>query len=167
MVYKMVNDTLRIATCGIEDLTMQQVESFLSQWEEGARIGTLTLFYDNEDDLVVVNRDKERNDVYLALAERYLGADDNERIEIKQKAPECMKMELLVLDNALKERSCRRELYILGENPIPDGENEIFPMLRAIMDKYGTRDLFWLMIVSFNYGVICGKRIERARKRVK
>lgn len=169
MAYKMVNETLRVATCGIEDLTMQQVESFLSQWEEGAKIGTLTLFYDNTDDLVVINRDHERNEVYLALAERYLGADDNERAEIKQKAPECMKTELLVLDNTLKERNYRRELFILNKQDITarECENEIFPMLRAIMNKYGTRDLLWLTLMSFNYGVICGKRMERARKRVK
>lgn len=169
MAYKMVNEALRVATCGIEDLTMQQVESFLSQWEEGARIGTLTLFYDNTNDLVVINRDHERNEEYLALAERYLGADDNECTEIKQKAPECMKTELLVLDNALKERHCRRELFILEKQRIPVREckNEIFPVLWAITKKYGTRDLLWLMLMSFDFGVIRGKRIERARKRVK
>lgn len=169
MAYKMVNEALRIATCGIEDLTMQQVESFLSQWEEGARIGTLTLFYDNTDDLVVINREHERNEVYLALAERYLGDDDNERTEIKQKAPECMKTEFLVLDNALKMRNCRRDLSILVKQRISvrECENGILPMLRAIMNKYGTRDLLWLMLMSFNYGVICGKRMERSRKRVK
>lgn len=169
MAYKMVNETLRVATCGIEDLTMQQVESFLSQWEEGAIIGILTLFYDNTDDLVVINQDHERNEVYLALAERYLGADDNECAEIKQKAPECMKTELLVLDNALKERNYRRELFILNKQDITarECENEIFPMLWAIMNKYGTRDLLWLTLMSFNYGVICGKRMGRARKRVK
>ena len=50
MKYKLVNKELRIFSCSVSDLTMQQVASFLDQWEHGAKIGELTLFYEKETD---------------------------------------------------------------------------------------------------------------------
>ena len=58
-MYKIIDEKLRLASCSISDLTMKQVKDFLSGWEEGASIRTLTLFYDEEKNLVVLNQDNK------------------------------------------------------------------------------------------------------------
>ena len=57
MKFEAINKELKIAACGLADLTMEQVQSFLKQWEEGAGIETLTLFYGMESGYVVLKVD--------------------------------------------------------------------------------------------------------------
>ena len=47
-MYEVINEELGIKACGLADLTAEQVSHFLGLWEEGATIGTLTAFVDNE-----------------------------------------------------------------------------------------------------------------------
>ena len=51
MKYEMINEELRIASCSLADLTLEQVKHFLGQWEPGSNIGNLILFYEKEDDV--------------------------------------------------------------------------------------------------------------------
>lgn len=46
MKYEMINEELRIASCSLADLTLEQVKHFLGQWEPGSNIGNLILFYE-------------------------------------------------------------------------------------------------------------------------
>ncbi|MCI8969443.1 MAG: tyrosine-type recombinase/integrase [Lachnospiraceae bacterium] len=48
-----IDETLKIASCGINDLTFEQASSFLSQWEDGATLGSLTLFINHETGYLV------------------------------------------------------------------------------------------------------------------
>lgn len=56
-MYEVINEKLGIAKCSLEELTLKQVQQFLGQWEPEANIGELTLFYDEKEDLIVLNRD--------------------------------------------------------------------------------------------------------------
>lgn len=38
MKYEMINEELRIASCSLADLTLEQVKHFLGQWEPGSNI---------------------------------------------------------------------------------------------------------------------------------
>lgn len=71
MEYEVVNEKLGLMSCRVGDLTARQAASFLSQWEEGAAISSLTLFYDPESRKVVLNKDNPNYRVYLALTEKY------------------------------------------------------------------------------------------------
>ena len=44
MKYEMINEELRIASCRIADLTMEQVQSFLKLWSDDSSIGSRTMF---------------------------------------------------------------------------------------------------------------------------
>lgn len=58
-MYEIIDETLKIAGCGISDLTFEQTSSFLSQWEDGATLGSLTLFINTETGYLVLNRDSD------------------------------------------------------------------------------------------------------------
>ena len=52
-MYETLNAELGIDACNLSDLTAEQVSCFLGQWEEGASIGTLTVFNDEKNILTV------------------------------------------------------------------------------------------------------------------
>lgn len=64
MKYEMINEELRIASCSLADLTLEQVKHFLGQWEPGSNIGNLILFYEKEDDVIVLNSSNKKYQVY-------------------------------------------------------------------------------------------------------
>ena len=73
-MYKIIDEKLRIASCNVTDLTMEQISGFLLQWEAGAPIGSLTLFYDDKQNLIVLNQDHKHYEIYLDIVTAYLGA---------------------------------------------------------------------------------------------
>ena len=79
-MYEIIDETLKIASCSINDLTLEQASSFLSQWEDGATLGSLTLFINRETGYLVLNKDNEQYEHNLKLAKTILSASD-ERIE--------------------------------------------------------------------------------------
>ncbi|MDE6992537.1 MAG: hypothetical protein K2P42_17985, partial [Lachnospiraceae bacterium] len=71
-MYEIIDETLKIASCGINDLTLEQASSFLSQWEDGATLGSLTLFINSETGYLVLNRDNAQYEHNLKLAKTHL-----------------------------------------------------------------------------------------------
>ena len=78
MKYQMVNEELQIASCSIADLTVKQAQQFTEQWGEGASLGTLTLFYEPDSGLLVLNRDNPHYENYRGIAEGYLSSNDEQ-----------------------------------------------------------------------------------------
>ena len=85
MNYEIINEKLGIKACRVTELTANQVNCFLSQWEEGAAIGTLTMFFDRKSGDLILNKDNKNYDLYLKLAEAYLGASENDCEEMGKK----------------------------------------------------------------------------------
>ncbi len=160
MKFEVVNEKLKIAACGLADLTMEQAQSFLRQWEEGASIGTLTLFYDRESGYVVLNRDNKDYKMYLDIAEGYLGASAEGREALDKEAPEGLHETIRVLKNSLIWRKADRDIYQAKKNYIDDSERiTIREIIKRSGDKTGAA------CIAFRYGVMCGKRAERARRK--
>ena len=113
MKYNLVNKELRIFSCSVSDLTMQQVASFLEQWEHGAKIGELTLFYEKETDSLVINQDNKNYNKYLDIAESYLTLDDDELQEFSMNIPEGAKETVALLQRCRQRRKALQMLNIL------------------------------------------------------
>lgn len=105
MKYQIINEELQIASCSIADLTMEQVQHFLKQWHPGDSIGTLTLFFENETGLLVLNRDNKNYEAYKDIAEAFLVASEDGQKEIIKKAPKGMEETFMVLSNCIKHRT--------------------------------------------------------------
>ena len=160
MKFDVINEELKIAACGLADLTMEQVQGFLRQWEEGASIGTLTLFYDKAGGYVVLNRDNKDYKMYLDIAEAYLGASVEWRETVEKEAPEGLHETIRVLKNSLIWRKADRDIYQAKKNYVDDSDRIT---VREIISRSGDKE--GAAYIAFRYGVICGKRAERARRR--
>lgn len=167
MGYEVANEKLGIMSCCLGDLTAKQVASFLAQWEEGAAISALTLFYDSESQNVVLNKDNPDYKLYLMLTEKYLAASPEKREELAGKLKsKGLKEAVKVLDRAIKKRDCEKVLLMLDKMPTYTDEYGLNIMVFDAL-RQRRSDPFWNMYQAFTYGIIQGKRIERTRKKNK
>ena len=104
MAYKVINEELQIASCRIADLTMEQVKTFLEIWDDDSSIGTLTMFYDQHRDYLVLNEDNENFQLYLDIVEVYLKASKAGKKKLMNEAPSSMLETLRVINGFEKRR---------------------------------------------------------------
>lgn len=161
MKYNVINKELMIADCRIADLTMEQVNSFLNQWEEGSSIGTLTLFYDRNNGYVVLNRDNKNYEDYKKFTELYLSASEEKRSRVPERLAKKMKKEIEVLENCIDYRKVGIEVDRALKNCAPGDVN--CRVLNEICNRY--QDKWFASVMAFLYGVMVGKREERARRK--
>lgn len=87
-----------------------------------------------------------------------MGGDDELRKQIKEKLPD-QNETLQVMENCLKWRQINKELFRAQKNTIKSGS---WNVLDAINKHYNS---VHAVTVAFRYGVMQGKRIERAKKK--
>lgn len=159
LMFKIIDKNLGLASCSISDLTMDQAHDFLSKWEEGATIGTLTLFYDENRSMVVLNEDHVNYDFYLETVPAFMSLSEASRKEFLDKAPDSEKETFKVLNSAMERMGYRKDLDRLKRQNIPFLRIDA---LNYIRNKEKDHVAF---MFAFMYGVMCGKREERARKK--
>ena len=159
MKFEVINEELKIAACRLADLKLDQVQHFLEQWNDGSSIGALTLFYDRESGYIVLNRDNKAYEQYLEIAEGYLGACAEERETIEREAPEGIRQTVLVLKGALAWRKIDNAIFQARKNCISDSDRIT---LFGIIKRTDAVEAVW---TAFRYGVMCGKRAERAKRK--
>ena len=162
-MYEVINEKLGIAKCSLKDLTAEQVNQFLGQWEPGAKIGSLILFYDKEDDLIVLNSSSKAYQLWNDIVEVYLIAEGENKKRIEEELDKYSKDIRKVLDNCIRERIIKRELFIVKQQFF---ESEYSPVLQTIRNECETDEAIKIF-TAFSYGMICGKRKERKRQSVK
>lgn len=159
MNYEVIDAEQRIAVCHIKDLTAETVAMFLRQWEQGATIGNLTLFYDRARDYVVLNKDNKRYPKLLELTEEFLTADKAKQEELKEKAPKSVQEEVTILKQAAEKREIQKEIKIIKAQTINlDKENVLEAIWMQAPDVLG-------ILQAYSYGIMQGKRAERARRK--
>jgi len=160
-MYEVINEQLGIKACGLADLTAEQLNAFFSQWEKGAKIGTLTLFYDGDTGDIVLNKDNKLYQSYLKLAESYLDSSNEVRKQIRETCPiQGVEDTLNTLESCLKYRVATKEMFRADKNDILSDTS--YRVLYHIRKKY---DSIGAVYTAFKYGVMQGKRMERAKKK--
>ena len=160
-MYEVINKELGIKACGLADLTAQQMSNFLGQWEDGATIGTLTLFFEDETGAVVLNKDNKNYEFYVELAEGYLGASEENRRELREKCPESIRETMNVLERCLRVRVVSKEIFRAEQTSVPCDLS-----IKVLQEMYNrSNHPLAGMLNAFKYGVTQGKRLERAKKR--
>ena len=154
MAYKVINEELKIASCRIADLTMDQVTAFLKVWDDDSKIGTLTLFYDQNNDYLVLNEDNNDFQLYLEIAETYLKASKEGRKKLMSEAPASLLETLRVIKWFEKRRFINTWIDRACKNEMNSTEREMVKHIPC-----GS------VCTAFKLGVIRGKRIERARRK--
>lgn len=156
MSYEVINEKLKLEACNIEDLRPDQVDNFLKSWNDDASINTLVLFA-KKDMTVVLNKDHPKYDYYKGFTEDYLQYDGKYKLP---KVPEGMKEVVNVLDQIMTKRKSAEVFKVLGYCTL---NCEAAEMMQKIFNKYDSSIISLLQI--FNYGLIEGKRMERARRK--
>lgn len=158
-MYETLNTDLGIDACNLSDLTAEQVSCFLGQWEEGASIGTLTVF-NNEKNILILNKDNEQYDTYRELAETYMDGSAETRKQLWEKCPNGMKDTLRVMEHCLKCRLISNELFRAEKNAIKSKPSWL--VLDALIKGCNSPQA---VTTAFRYGMMQGKRMERAKRK--
>ena len=158
-MYETLNADLGIDACNLSDLTAEQVSCFLDQWEEGASIGTLTVF-NNEKNILILHKDNEQYDTYRELAETYMGGSAETRKQLWEKCPNSMKDTLRVMEHCLKCRLISNELFRAEKNVIKSKHSWL--VLDALIKGCNSPRA---VTMAFRYGMMQGKRMERAKRK--
>ncbi len=159
-MYEMVNEELMIKSCVTRDLTLEQIVKMSQEWG-GARPEGFTFFADS-DGAIVINKDCEDYDQILDLVEAYLSLSEEKRTEAKNRIESLyVILAARVMDNALETRAVVKELEISKhQDTITGMDAKVINAMANLHDN-----MCVAMSYAFNYGVMQGKRMERARRR--
>ena len=161
MAYQVVNEEFQIYSCSIADLTLKQTSGILSQWEDSANIGQLTMFYEPNTERLVINRDRKNYELYLEIAERFMGASERNREKVLSHKSGAIIEELNVLNGCVKDRAFKQEVKRIYKHTVPDEYSVTLERL------YKREPGCFGHSLAFIYGMMCGKREERAKKKDK
>lgn len=169
MKYKIINEELKIASCSISDLTLEHTIEILRGWHEkegdDISIGKLTVFFEKETGYLVINRDNAHFQIYLELAEAYMGANKETRIEIQERAHNEVGISLVsalnVMESCLIHRAVEHHMFLIG-NQTDTISVTRRRVLMKILEKW---DPYIAVVRAFYYGVMIGKHKERARRK--
>lgn len=167
-MFEVIDPVLRIENCNISDLTIEEVDCFLKQWEKGDKISSLTAFYRN-DGTLVLNKDNQNYQEILEFCKNYMTATEEEKQSIKEnvKASTWIPELIVLMENCLKNRYIAEEMKVISFLPVSTQfETDI---LQAIWKKYYQRcnDIRFIISIAYMYGKVQGKREERARRKKK
>lgn len=175
MSYKIVDEDLKIQSCSIDDLDQETVDLFVKQFN-GDRIETLTFFYDQRNDTVILNHDSKNYDLYELTVTTYLDAADDKRKYIKESSKELVSGSgyeecFSLLDNIVSQRKCLKEnkkaeevRNILGQQQM-ETYIEHLDTLEALRRVEKERCDCFNDYNAFMYGYIQGIRSERSRRK--
>lgn len=163
-MYEIIDETLKIASCSINDLTLEQASSFLSQWEDGATLGSLTLFINRETGYLVLNKDNEQYEHNLKLAKKILSASD-ERIEKYRSKMGGRMSETMEVANKFREyKQIQDDLKMIEHQGVVLFRDHTIRNVLSSLEKKQIPTCL-LMSQAYSYGVMNGKRMERARRK--
>lgn len=160
MKYTVVNEELKIATCQIKDLTLNQIRQILERFGDDSEIGSLTLFLDEETGYIVINRDGILFEDIIKITEGYLVLNDEKRNLVRDEAPGSMRETMDILERTLQYRRCKMDIFRAKHNFLPS--NEEIALLNQLSRT--ENNVMAVVYAAFQYGVMQGKRAERAKK---
>lgn len=165
--YQLINEKYQIASCRIGDLSGEQAAAMLKQLS-GDRLSALTAFYDRTEDMLVLNREHRFYEQYRRIAEQYIQSPVEARELFGGRSWRELMAELQpVLDRCLLARHNSRELFILSRQKVCADYDLSESMLRAIKEEHSNYGEWWLMYMAYKYGMIQGKRLERAGRKTR
>lgn len=169
MNYKVIDEALKVYSCGFDDLTEEHLEQFKRQYGNEEEFKHITVFYDKGNSAIVINAEHEYFDLCKKFVIAYLSADKATREEIKierqRRNTKYSQGIIKVLDVALLDMSKEQEVTRLMQQPIGKMSDVTWGVLTAIQNKTMGCGAIYSLQLAYNYGIMQGKRAERARRR--
>ncbi len=164
-MYEIVDESLKIACCGINDLTLGQASHFLSQWEDGAKLGSLTLFFDPKTNYLVINRDNPDYEFYLELAKGYRNVSGKDKKTYREKFGRRHRETFQVIDNFMVHSHVQSDLEMIEHQSLAAPSNKV---AKSVLQRLEERKLptYFLISQALSYGLIKVKSMERSKRKV-
>ena len=163
-MYEIIDESLKLASCGIAELTYEQASSFLSKWEDGAKLGSLTLFFDEKSEYLVINRDNPDYEFYVKLAKTYLCLSKKEKRAFREKFGQRHRQTFEVMDNFKVHSHVQNNLKMIEHQSCFVTEDQVAKNVLIRLEEQKIPTCF-LMSQAYSYGVMNGKRMERAKRK--
>lgn len=163
-MYEIIDENLKLASCGINDLTLEQASFFLSQWEDGAKLGTLTLFFNPETGYLVLNKDHTQYEFNLKLAKAYLSASEEQIKKYRDKMGGRLNETMEVIDSFRGYKRIQDDLEVIEYQNFGILGDHITKSVLMSLEKRQIPTCF-LMLQAYSYGLMNGKRMERAKRK--
>lgn len=163
MSYKIIDEDLKLEACGIGDLTAEQANYFLGLWEKDSPLSTLTIF--RNGGALVLNEDNERYETYKDCVISYMRCDEQQRRELREKAPESIEKILNIVDEAIEIRKTVELTQIVRHHSIRTAGKIERMCFRNWIREYGTENILLICSFAYTLGQMQGKRFERARRK--
>ncbi|MEI3163004.1 MAG: hypothetical protein V8S74_06335 [Lachnospirales bacterium] len=158
---KLIDKELNMWSCTPDELTYRQICILKQDLGEDSKLSDFESFFDDKTGQLIMNKEHKDFDFNVDGYSKYLKATDEEKIAYKDKHKDnAYYLDLFeYLDFLNTKIEDFKMLKILGYQPI----NWNVPRLWKKMNSTDPRaDL----MAMYNYGLIQGKRIERARRSV-
>lgn len=175
MSCKTINEELRIYSCNKEDVENEWMNIRTDTYHANYDINTLNIFYNPETDKLTLVEDTEYFESLKHITENYMTFSNEQRDEFhKVHIPKSMESFLNVLKATVDIREKRNSREKIQEKvqqlrKITSHGNysyDVFNEIACLYDSYdsGSKNSIALLAI-YNYGVIQGKRAERAKKK--
>ncbi len=171
---KIINKDLNLFSCNKEDVENEWMDIRTDTYHADYDIDSLVIFYNPQTDKLVLVEDAKSFEQLKNLAEEYLTLNCEQRNELHNNHisksivgfMNVLKKTIYIREKKIKQEALNKKVQcikkILMENDIPyDLLNEII----AIYDSYDHGSKVFGLINIYNYGLIQGKRAERAKKK--
>jgi hypothetical protein len=158
-MYTTINEELRIQSCGIEDILLEEPKS-------------ITVTYDQETDNVIINQNHPDYDIIQPLTIKYLRSDFSQQKSIRENAERIagdkikgvfhlLDQVMQIREQSILQKRISDNLHIIGQQTAFHDE---YDMINAICEDNGSND-FWTAALGYSWGYIQGIRSERARRK--
>lgn len=174
MSCKVINKDLNLFSCNKGDVENEWMDIRTDTYHAGYDIDGLTTFYNPQTDKLIIVKDAEHFEQLKHIAEGYLSLNSEQRNEFNNnnipKSIEgfmnVLKETVYIREEKIKKETLNKKVQsirgILIKHNIP---YDVLDEIIAIYDGYGQGSKTFGLIDIYNYGVIQGKRTERAKKK--
>lgn len=157
---ELINKEFNIWACDIMELAFKEIEVYLNLYEN-APLNEFAFLCTKTGEIVLIKGFKNF-ELYKIVIPSYLGAKEEKKQYIRDKCQNIIPDDNFdILDRAVEERYFRDTLRILRKQSYDTYLDDNFVDFIETDTKNKVERQFYL----FNYGIMLGKRMERAKKK--
>lgn len=165
MSYEVIDEEQKIAACNVADLTASQAVSFFKANGADKKIGDFTFFWRKTNGMVVLNKDNPEYEDLLSWVKDWLKLPKSERLEAEQMIEPRLKRDAERLNKCADRREALEEYKRLQKHYVDGSAIDVLELIYERSEKRQGFQEYELLMKAYTYGVMQGKRKERARRK--
>ena len=165
MSYEVIDEEQKIAACNVADLTASQAVSFFKANGADKKIGDFAFFWRKTNGMVVLNKDNPEYEDWLRWVKAWLQFPKSERLKMEQAVEPRFKRDAERLNTCADRREALEEHERLQKHYVDGSAVDVLELIYERSEKRQGFQEYELLMKAYTYGVMQGKRKERARRK--